>query len=445
MGREQVSFEWLLEKPCDAWFRPQIHDCVRECVRAKREEYELRFPTAPEAESVPQAVDEPGSSEKPGNAEMIKTPALSRDQSRLTACPPRGITEGAMADSNFWKERSAEFLTDAIRFADLSADWKAYSGVWTLWWGSTLEPEGIRIPPEVLAALNETSRKAVIGLPGSSTSGNQEPWRLWLELMRKGNWRGFVHMGNCSVSEKVWEAGVKIGRPPVDVRRELQLSTFDEPEADHWLKDLRLDKVFRESAKFCDDLASVLGLAAPGAQWVTTGNPTLDQPSEKVDPDALKRPQGEVGAAQPRPATGSRDANAPSDEVISSGSGLATPCQPMETVNNSHPGPASDGGPKALDEPCASDKPRTAEMIAVPATDAEMRKERHARRDGYKSECKRHGVTVTDLMIAEAASSNWHSRTAIQKWLTCDPRYDGEPDRLIRSVFAKKPHIPPKP
>jgi len=67
--------------------------------------------------------------------------------------------------------------------------------------------------------------------------------------------------------------------------------------------------------------------------------------------------------------------------------------------------------------------------------------ERKAARDAYKAECKAAGVTVTDEMIARAANPNWTSRTQVQKWLQCHPDYEGEPDRLIRLVFSKKPHI----
>ncbi|MGA2184767.1 MAG: hypothetical protein ABSH47_17240 [Bryobacteraceae bacterium] len=71
--------------------------------------------------------------------------------------------------------------------------------------------------------------------------------------------------------------------------------------------------------------------------------------------------------------------------------------------------------------------------------------ERRRLRGDYKAECKARGVRVTDSMIAEAASTRWHSRTQVQKWLQCDPKYEGIPDRLIRAVFVNKPHIPRKP
>ncbi len=60
----------------------------------------------------------------------------------------------------------------------------------------------------------------------------------------------------------------------------------------------------------------------------------------------------------------------------------------------------------------------------------------------YKAECRLAGVRVTDEMIAKAANPRWHSRANIQKWLACDPNYDGWPDRQIRTVFLNKHHLP---
>jgi hypothetical protein len=74
--------------------------------------------------------------------------------------------------------------------------------------------------------------------------------------------------------------------------------------------------------------------------------------------------------------------------------------------------------------------------------------ERRKLRDDYVGECKRAGVRVTDEMIATAAnppkdkSKGWNTRDPIQKWLQCDPKYEGRPDRMIRAVFEKKPHLP---
>jgi len=68
--------------------------------------------------------------------------------------------------------------------------------------------------------------------------------------------------------------------------------------------------------------------------------------------------------------------------------------------------------------------------------------ERTKLRDDYKAECKRAGVRVTDEMIAKAANPRWKSRSNIQKWRSCDSKYEGSADRKIREVFRKKPHLP---
>jgi hypothetical protein len=71
-------------------------------------------------------------------------------------------------------------------------------------------------------------------------------------------------------------------------------------------------------------------------------------------------------------------------------------------------------------------------------TKRELRREL---REAYRFECKRAGVRVTDEMIAQAANSKWTSRANIQKWLACDPKYNGRSDDMIRAVFLKKPHL----
>ena len=113
--------------------------------------------------------------------------------------------------------------------------------------------------------------------------------------------------------------------------------------------------------------------------------------------------------------------------------------------------PTSDAVGRPGDAGAAQQTPPEVSPLATQAdsmtdnyTIPDVKSERRALRDAYKGECRKHGVQVTDAMIAEVASGNWHGRTAIQKWLGCDPRYDGEPDRLIRNVFARKPHIPRK-
>jgi hypothetical protein len=78
----------------------------------------------------------------------------------------------------------------------------------------------------------------------------------------------------------------------------------------------------------------------------------------------------------------------------------------------------------------------------LPQSKEERKAERKALRDAYKAECKAAGVKVTDEMIGRAANSDWKDgRTAVQKWVACDQRYDGEADRLIRRVLTEKPHL----
>jgi FKBP-type peptidyl-prolyl cis-trans isomerase 2 len=75
---------------------------------------------------------------------------------------------------------------------------------------------------------------------------------------------------------------------------------------------------------------------------------------------------------------------------------------------------------------------------SIESVKPERKAERKRLRDAYKAERKQAGVKVTDEMIAITANpptsrtKGWHTRDAIQKWLQCDPKYDGEPDRLIR-------------
>lgn len=41
--QQQVSFGWLLEEPWNNWFRSQLRDVMKDCVRDARKEYEQRF------------------------------------------------------------------------------------------------------------------------------------------------------------------------------------------------------------------------------------------------------------------------------------------------------------------------------------------------------------------------------------------------------------------
>lgn len=86
----------------------------------------------------------------------------------------------------------------------------------------------------------------------------------------------------------------------------------------------------------------------------------------------------------------------------------------------------------------------TGEIADVPAVmasggDINIRKsERKKLRDEYKAECKRAGEHGDHIKIAKGASKRWTSRTQVDKWLQCDPRYDGEADRLIRDFLTRE-------
>jgi hypothetical protein len=72
---------------------------------------------------------------------------------------------------------------------------------------------------------------------------------------------------------------------------------------------------------------------------------------------------------------------------------------------------------------------------------AERKAERRRLRDAYRAECCHAGIKVTDVSISEKANPKWTTRDPVQKWLACDPRYEGKADRLIRRVFIEKPHL----
>jgi hypothetical protein len=99
--------------------------------------------------------------------------------------------------------------------------------------------------------------------------------------------------------------------------------------------------------------------------------------------------------------------------------------------------PAPDIGTNSAQASLASGKNNSADHAGT----KDEKAVRRAQRDAYKAECRSAGVRLTDLMIAQEAKKNWTTRDPIQKWMTGDQRYEGRPDRLIRSVFTKKPHL----
>lgn len=187
-----------------------------------------------------------------------------------------------MPDSGFWKDRQSEFEKYAMQFPDLKAFWRVAFGEWILWWGSM--PEGQHVPQECEDIFKAVTRKAVSGLPGYSTADGAEPWRAWLDCMRRRGW-GYRTTGNVACTELEWDAGVKDGRPLVQVRREQKYTTGDEwkkvyrrtkhgglqrlsarelkgkssedlQRYYHWLEDGTIEHVFDSSARFCEELAA---------------------------------------------------------------------------------------------------------------------------------------------------------------------------------------------
>ncbi len=82
--------------------------------------------------------------------------------------------------------------------------------------------------------------------------------------------------------------------------------------------------------------------------------------------------------------------------------------------------------------------PQHAKTAAMPDLVAA---ERTTMLQAYKNEGMEHGIRITDLMIAKAASPTWHERTPVQRWKGNDPRCTAGDDAKIRSVLKRKPHL----
>ena len=57
----------------------------------------------------------------------------------------------------------------------------------------------------------------------------------------------------------------------------------------------------------------------------------------------------------------------------------------------------------------------------------------------YKRRARAYGITVTDKMIAQAASRRWNDRTPVGWWKRHDSRSGAAQDKLIRAVLEKDP------
>jgi len=156
-----------------------------------------------------------------------------------------------MTHSPFWGERRDEFLKYSAAFASLSAHWRASWGRWVLLWGSP--PDVRKVPPASADAFKAVAQKAVTQLPPGGS--DEEAWQTWLDYMRTA--------GKCEpqgsqimVTEEEWNAGVKDGKPLVEVRRELGPSADGQREPYRWIQDQRLSRVFEASASFCEELSA---------------------------------------------------------------------------------------------------------------------------------------------------------------------------------------------
>jgi hypothetical protein len=202
-----------------------------------------------------------------------------------------GIAEGAMADSDFWKNREAEFEKYAKQYPTLTADWDAADRIWTLSIpGLTREtigglvPDPFNVPRECKELFDAIARKALVGLAGQRVAADTEPCQFWLDLMREREWHFRVtRIQPCTEWE--WDAGVKDGKPLAQVRREQRYTTGDEGKKIyrrtktgklrqlsakelkgkssndlekhfHWLEDGTIERVFETSAQLCEALAA---------------------------------------------------------------------------------------------------------------------------------------------------------------------------------------------
>jgi hypothetical protein len=113
-----------------------------------------------------------------------------------------GNRKGSDGSSEFWKDRQAEFEKYAKQYPTLEADWNAADREWRLnipgttretRWG--LVPDCYSVPQECKGVFNAIARKAATKLPRPSVTGEAEPWRLWLDIMRERGW-GFRDTGS---------------------------------------------------------------------------------------------------------------------------------------------------------------------------------------------------------------------------------------------------------
>ncbi len=201
-----------------------------------------------------------------------------------------------MVDSQFWKERQAEFESYAQpnQYPELKAIWKAKSGRWKLWYGHT--PDGIdgskpgknHVDTEGCDLFKILAGKAAAELAGSTRDA--EGWELWLDSMRR---RGCGFHGRGPMIE--WRAVMKDGKLLTEVRRELdEWEILPATSSDSYLKvlagchqfeDGSIENVFAYSARCCEKLAAhgEITIEAPAPAAAEVAEPERDIESRKAE------------------------------------------------------------------------------------------------------------------------------------------------------------------
>lgn len=290
-----------------------------------------------------------------------------------------------MADSAFWREQQAKFERLAQEWPPIEAHWDAESGRWWFWAPGDMSQE-------LQDALAADLRQAAVGLPNAA--GYKEPACAILDTItqvaEQRGWECVAVTGSVRYTELEWQAGGKDGQPRAQIRRE-------HPE---W------EKVSRTRQ----------GGLRRRCAWDAIYALTKSGKVRRLSARELK------GKSSDDLRQYFHDVNKLAIAPLLPSVALFCKLRAAGVI-------ADDAAPAA------------AQRAEPSATIESQKAERKALRDGYRVECKRAGVRLTDEMIAQAASPRWHSRSQIQKWLKCDPEYDGEPDRLIRKVFRDKPHL----
>ncbi|MGO9239512.1 MAG: hypothetical protein ACLQBJ_01785 [Bryobacteraceae bacterium] len=179
-----------------------------------------------------------------------------------------------------------------------------------------------------MGVFNAITRNAVTAVPVSGVNRAAEPWQSWLDFMRESRW-GFEVTGNVACTEREWDAGVKDGKPLIQVRKEQRhcfgdewkkvyrrtksgkLRRLSERELKgktseelapyyHWLQDGVIDPVFETSARFCEDLSSrAFELEAARVRTFTESGDVVGRASGQWTNDgaALQRADNSASAA----------------------------------------------------------------------------------------------------------------------------------------------------